>query len=109
VLNDPYRPWYERYQPISYKLQTRSGNEEEFASMVKRCNAAGVRIYVDVVINHMSGGSTGSGTAGTPYSGANKDYPGVPYGPNDFNSYPDQCPNPSGTIGDYNNPIEVCI
>jgi len=46
------RPWWERYQPISYKLVTRSGNEEQFASMVRRCNNAGVRTYVDVIFNH---------------------------------------------------------
>ncbi|KAI8039944.1 hypothetical protein M5D96_007369 [Drosophila gunungcola] len=49
------RPWWERYQPISYKLTTRSGNEEEFGDMVRRCNEVGVRIYVDVLLNHMSG------------------------------------------------------
>jgi alpha-amylase len=38
------RPWWERYQPISYKLDTRSGNEAAFTSMVKRCNDAGVRL-----------------------------------------------------------------
>jgi alpha-amylase len=37
------RPWYERYQPISYKLITRSGNERDFLEMTKRCNAVGVR------------------------------------------------------------------
>lgn len=37
------RPWYERYQPISYKLITRSGNEREFLEMTRRCNAVGVR------------------------------------------------------------------
>lgn len=37
------RPWFERYQPISYKLITRSGDESEFLDMTKRCNAVGVR------------------------------------------------------------------
>ncbi|KAK9680355.1 hypothetical protein QE152_g39150 [Popillia japonica] len=49
------RPWWERYQPISYILTTRSGNEAQFSDMVRRCNNVGVRIYVDVVINHMTG------------------------------------------------------
>lgn len=43
IITSPNRPWWERYQPISYNLTTRSGNESEFADMVKRCNAAGVR------------------------------------------------------------------
>jgi alpha-amylase len=50
-----HRPWYERYQPVSYKLITRSGNEMQFKDMVKRCNKVGVRVYVDIVINHMTG------------------------------------------------------
>ena len=37
------RFWYERYQPISYKIISRSGSEEEFLEMTRRCNAAGVR------------------------------------------------------------------
>lgn len=39
----PSRPWWERYQPVSYKLITRSGNEAAFADMTRRCNAVGVR------------------------------------------------------------------
>lgn len=39
----PDRPWYERYQPISYKIQTRSGSEAEFQDMTQRCNKVGVR------------------------------------------------------------------
>lgn len=49
------RPWYERYQPVSYILNSRSGNREEFINMVKTCKKAGVDIYVDAVINHMTG------------------------------------------------------
>lgn len=53
------RPWYERYQPISYVLKTRSGNEDQFKSMVARCNKAGVRVYPDIIINHMTAGGQG--------------------------------------------------
>ncbi|GCC18175.1 hypothetical protein chiPu_0020738, partial [Chiloscyllium punctatum] len=41
VLDDPWRPWWERYQPISYKICSRSGNEKEFIDMVTRCNNVG--------------------------------------------------------------------
>ncbi len=41
--NNPPYPWWERYQPISYKLYSRSGTEAEFIDMVHRCNAVGVR------------------------------------------------------------------
>lgn len=37
------RPWWERYQPISYNIATRSGDEAAFLDMTKRCNAVGVR------------------------------------------------------------------
>lgn len=36
-------PWWVRYQPVSYKLQSRSGSRSEFISMVERCNKVGVR------------------------------------------------------------------
>ena len=47
--------WWTRYQPVSYKLESRSGNREQFIEMVNRCKDAGVNIFVDAVINHMSG------------------------------------------------------
>ena len=48
-----------------YKLKTRSGTREELIDMVERCNAVGVRIYADAVINHMCGedATIGTGTA----------------------------------------------
>jgi alpha-amylase len=48
------RPWYERYQPVSYKLTSRSGTRQEFLQMLQRCHQAGVQIYADAVINHMA-------------------------------------------------------
>jgi len=48
------RPWQEMYQPISYKINSRFGNQKEFEYMVKTCNQARVRIYIDVVLNHMA-------------------------------------------------------
>lgn len=68
-------PWWERYQPVSYSVdRSRSGTGAEFAAMVSRCKAAGVDIYADAVLNHMTAGAgTGSnGTAYTKYS-----YPGT--------------------------------
>ena len=35
--------WWQRYQPVSYLMQSRSGSEAEFKDMVKRCNNVGVR------------------------------------------------------------------
>jgi alpha-amylase len=77
-------PWWERYQAVSYKLDSRSGTRAEFADMVKRCRAAGVEIYADVLLNHMTAGS-GTGSAGTVYT--KYSYPGL-YGPADFHANP---------------------
>ncbi|OQV22307.1 Alpha-amylase 1 [Hypsibius exemplaris] len=84
VITNPLYPWWQRYQPVSYKLVSRSGNETEFIDMVTRCNNAGVRIYVDAIINHMSAAGMGVGSAGSSFNSNEKDFPGVPYGPRDF-------------------------
>lgn len=97
----PNRPWYERYQPISHKLITRSGNEEEFADMVRRCNAVGVRTYVDVVINHMTGVHKNNvGTGGSIAFPIDRSYPEIGFNETHFN-------NPVCGICNYNNPREV--
>lgn len=85
------RPWWERYQPVSYKIQTRSGNADQMRDMVQRCNKAGVRIYVDIVLNHMTANiGNGKGTAGSDYESGNKQYHGVPFSREHFNG-PEQC------------------
>lgn len=53
--------------------------------MIDRCNRVGVRIYVDIVFNHMAA-HNGTGTGGTTADVTHLIYPGVPYGPNDFHS-----------------------
>ncbi|KAH3853812.1 alpha-amylase A-like [Dreissena polymorpha] len=102
MVTSPPRPWWERYQPVSYKLQSRSGTEAEFADMVSRCKAVGVRIYVDVILNHMAGlGRNGTGTAGSTFNSDLFDFPGVPYIKEHFNEV---CPlnsyNDAHTIKD---------
>lgn len=83
MLSGSGYPWWQDYQPVSYQLNTRRGNRAAFASMVQTCHNAGVKIYVDAVINHMAGGgSTGNGSAGSTYS--HYAYPAVPYGNDDF-------------------------
>ena len=81
----PSYDWSERYQPVSYSVAlSRSGTGAEFQDMVTRCAAAGVGIYVDAVINHMTNyPSPGVGSNGTPYS--KYSYPGL-YSPADFHS-----------------------
>ena len=80
VISNSQYPWYQRYQPVSYKLVSRSGNEQEFINMVNRCNAVGVRIYVDAIINHMTAAAAGSGSGGTQFNPGSRYFPGVPFG-----------------------------
>lgn len=94
------RPWWERYQPISYKWVTRSGTREQFIDMVARCNKADVRIYVDVIMNHMSGDwNDARGTGNSRANTYNFDYPQVPYTVKNF--------HPRCAVNNYNDPSNV--
>ncbi len=94
-------PWYEDYQPVSYQLTTRRGDEAALKNMVQTCHAAGIRIYADVVINHMIGGDSAVGWAGTKVT--HYDYPGL-YTPADFH----HCGLTSNDdIVDYENPDQL--
>lgn len=97
----PGFPWWQRYQPVSYQLESRSGSRAEFADMVERCQAAGVAIYVDAVINHMTGSDGGVGSGGSSFS--HYDYPGL-YSANDFH---DCNRNPNDDIANYGDAWEV--
>lgn len=88
--------WWTRYQPVSYKIDSRSGNRHDFYAMVQICKAAGVDVYVDTVINHMAGGTSGMGTAGSTYG--NYNYPNVPYTRESFHT-----PSCSIAGSDYDN------
>jgi alpha-amylase len=90
-------PWWQRYQPVSYKIDSRSGDRSQFAAMVQRCHAAGIKLYADAVINHMAALEQGVGNAGSSFTKYN--YPGL-YQPSDFH-------NCQKTITDYNNRQEV--
>ncbi|PIO33421.1 hypothetical protein AB205_0138020, partial [Aquarana catesbeiana] len=108
IVSNPWRPWYERYQPISYKLCTRSGNEQQFRDMVSRCNNVGVYIYVDAIINHMCGSGMGAGThstCGSSFNAGSRDFPAVPYSSWDFND--GKCKTGSGEIENYGDPYQV--
>jgi alpha-amylase len=93
--------WWTRYQPVTYTLTSRSGNEAQFKDMIHRCAAVNVSIVVDAVINHMAAGS-GTGIAGSAYG--SRQYPF--YGPQDFhhnsNSVTSNC-----QVNDYTNKYNV--
>lgn len=73
--------WWTSYQPVSYALESKLGTEAEFADMVSRCEAAGVDVIADAVINHMAGIDSGVGTNGTAFT--HYEYPGL-YDESDF-------------------------
>lgn len=86
--------WWTSYQPVSYKIAGRLGDRTAFRNMVNTCHAAGVKVVVDTVINHMSAGAgNGTGTGGSRYG--KYDYPGL-YSSYDF----DDC---TSQITDYRN------
>ncbi|MFF7194729.1 carbohydrate-binding module family 20 domain-containing protein [Streptomyces sp. NPDC008079] len=91
--------WWTSYQPVSYKIAGRLGNESSFQNMVSTCHSAGVKVVADAVINHMTSGS-GTGTGGTTYSKYN--YPGY-YQNQDFHT----CRSDINNYGDRNN-VQNC-
>lgn len=114
------RFWYERYQPMSFKIETRSGTEKEFLEMTRRCNAVGVRwvpnffnqnnfklkfiarIYADIVVNHMAADQqnyTAIGTAGSTATPTIRDYPAIPYTASNF--------HPTCALVDYTDAFQV--
>jgi alpha-amylase len=99
----PVHPWWEVYQPVDYNLTSRMGTEAQFGSMVATCRSVGVRVYVDAVINHMTGqGNVSYG--GGQYTHFN--YPGV-YSDGDFHHTPADCPSADGGVDDFNNYLQV--
>jgi len=93
VLPDHQFPWWQRYQPVSYQLESRSGDRTQLATMIRRCHQAGVQVYADAVINHMAGMESGIGSAGSSFTKYH--YPGL-YTPADFNP----CRRPIDTYQD---------
>jgi alpha-amylase len=95
-------PWWEVYQPVDYTLTSRMGNEAEFKAMVATCRTAGVKVYVDAVINHMTGQGHVSygGVEYTKY--AYRDL----YGYDNFHHPGSGCPT-TGGIDDFNDYTQV--
>ncbi|WP_062647667.1 alpha-amylase [Streptomyces maremycinicus] len=81
--------WWTSYQPVSYRIAGRLGDRAAFQSMVNTCHAAGVKVVVDTVVNHMSAGS-GTGTGGSSYT--KYAYPGL-YSSYDFDDCTAQVSN----------------
>ena len=77
--------WWTVYQPVSYKLNSRFGTEDELKSMIEQCKAAGVDVIADVVLNHTTGHDVSwvddqYGVDSTAYNGSYGRYPSMdPY------------------------------
>lgn len=88
--------WYDIYQPVDYtSFVSKMGNATEFQSMINTCHAAGVRVYADIVVNHLSAAS-GTATNGASFSAATLTYPR--FSANDFHA------NCAIQDGDYGTP-----
>jgi alpha-amylase len=100
-------PWWEVYQPVDYALTSRMGDEAQFTAMVTACRSAGVKVYVDTVINH------GVGQGHTSYGGQTYDtpdpydQPAVPWTKANFHVPQGECPTADGGIADFNNVRQV--
>ena len=67
--------WWDVYQPVNFNsLKSNMGTEAEFQAMVNTCHAAKVRIYVDVVVNHVAAGA-GTATDGSTWNSTSLTYP----------------------------------
>ncbi|KFJ07279.1 Amylopullulanase [Bifidobacterium thermophilum] len=71
--------WWTSYQPVSYKLDSKLGSEQEFKNMVTTCKAQGVGIIADVVMNNTAAPDnkgTFTGTNGSQYTPDAGSFPG---------------------------------
>jgi len=101
-------PWWQVYQPVDYNLTSMMGTPAQLQAMVSACHAAGVKVYVDAVLNHMAAQpASGSGTSfgGESYSPSTLSYPA--YDAADFHSYPADCPEPGNSIVNWLSYTEV--
>ncbi|KAJ7093291.1 glycoside hydrolase [Mycena belliarum] len=93
--------WWTDYQPVSYILTSKHGNQAQFQNMVAACHAAGVKVIADTLFNHMAGVESGTGTAGSVFT--HYDYPRI-YQTQDFH----HCGlEPGDDIVNYTSRVEV--
>ena len=105
--DQPSHYWWDVYQPVDYAVGGRLGTEAEFESMVSTCHAAGVKVYVDAVLNHMAAGDGGVDASydGQSFDSSTLTYPA--YSSSDFHSYPADCPESSDSIVNWLSYTEV--
>lgn len=88
--------WWGRYQPVDYRLiDGPLGNEAQFKAMIDTAHQYGIRILIDVVLNHTANESFPSSPSATRLV----EQLGPLFTPQDY--HPEAC------ITDYNNPFQV--
>jgi alpha-amylase len=100
--------WWDIYQPVNHQSFTsKMGNLAEFENMIAACHRAGVRVYADVVVNHMAAES-GSATDGSKFDSATLSYPGLlNFGKTHFHPACDIADADYGTPGNSHN-VQFC-
>jgi len=95
--------WWDVYQPVNFvSLKSNMGTEAEFQAMVNTCHAAKVRVYVDVVVNHLAAGS-GTATDGSTWNSSSLAYPY--FGSSDFHPACDIASGDYGSPGNRSNVV----
>jgi alpha-amylase len=46
--------WWTSYQPVGYAIDSKLGTRADFADMVARCDAVGVQVIADAVVDHLT-------------------------------------------------------
>lgn len=55
LIHEKGTKWWQRYQPQDYRvIDNQLGNTQHFSEMVNALEKQGVRVYADVVLNHMA-------------------------------------------------------
>ncbi|KZP07860.1 carbohydrate-binding module family 20 protein [Athelia psychrophila] len=101
--------WSSSYSPVSYIIDNKLGTRAEYEAMVSACNAAGVGVIADAVLNHMSGSAFGEpgDAAGSTFS--TFAYPAVPWVADNFHYCGDgnDGSGDSNWVDDYTNRTNV--
>ncbi|KAI0275828.1 glycoside hydrolase [Russula aff. rugulosa BPL654] len=93
--------WWTDYQPVSYILTSKRGDQTQYQNMITACHAAGVKVIADTIWNHMTAQNSGVGVAGSNFTYYN--YPGI-YNNSNFH----HCGlEPGDNIVNYDNAVEV--
>ncbi len=98
--------WWDMYQPVNYtSLTSVMGTASQLQSMINTCHAAGVRVYADIVVNQMAGGS-GTATDGSTWNANSDTALQYPYfSTPDFHTY---CPITSEDYDDSTYDVQHC-